>query len=336
MRNNKKIWTSIIASLGLIILILDTKTALAGAKDGISLCLNSVIPSLFPFFILSTLIAASLTGNPVRTLRPIGKLCGIPEGAESLLLLGLLGGYPVGAQSINDAYRNKCIKNDDAHRLLGFCSNAGPAFIFGMIGGLFADKKALWALWFIHILSALIVGCILPRNRPSHCKLPSCSIISIPAALEISIRTMANVCGWVILFRALLAFLQRWILWFFPTELQVMVAGLLELSNGCHTLYAVTNPGIRFVFSSCFLSFGGMCVAMQTISATRDIGTGLYFPGKLLQCAVSFLVSYISQHHLFSTDEIWKIPCAFLVVPACFLFILPIYLNRKKVVAIPC
>ena len=44
----KKILTGSLAALGILVLILDGKTAILGAGDAIELCLASVIPSLFP------------------------------------------------------------------------------------------------------------------------------------------------------------------------------------------------------------------------------------------------------------------------------------------------
>ena len=98
-----RIRTGIFASLGMLLLILDTKTAIQGAQEGIRLCIMTVIPSLFPFFVLSSLLTGALTGVRLRFLRPIGKLCRMPAGSESLLLIGMLGGYPTGAKSAADA-----------------------------------------------------------------------------------------------------------------------------------------------------------------------------------------------------------------------------------------
>lgn len=36
-------------ALGMLLLVLDSKTALLGAKEGVMLCLSSVIPALLPF-----------------------------------------------------------------------------------------------------------------------------------------------------------------------------------------------------------------------------------------------------------------------------------------------
>lgn len=299
MNRGNRIVTLSLSGLVMMLLILDAQTALAGAKEGITLCLYSVIPSLFPFFVVSVILTGSLTGQKMLFLRPLGKLCGIPHGAESLFLLGLLGGYPVGAQSITNAYRQGQLEQDDARRLLGFCSNAGPAFLFGMIGPLFSSPLIPWVLWLIHILSAMIVGMLLPNKRDSACKLTDTKPISLPHAVERSLHIMANVCGWIIVFRVILAILNRWILWIVPAEWQALLSGLLELSNGCHALRTLPSDASRFIISSAILGCGGLCVGMQTISVTEGLGTGLYFPGKLLQSILSIMISILLIPYLF-------------------------------------
>lgn len=154
--------TGIAAATGIALLILDSKTALAGAQSGVELCIRTVIPSLFPFFLFSILLTTSLIGRRIPILRPVCRLCRIPGGAESILIAGFLGGYPVGAQCVSQAYRAGQLSHRDARRMLGFCNNCGPAFLFGMAAALFREWWAPWSLWGIHIFSALCVGVLIP------------------------------------------------------------------------------------------------------------------------------------------------------------------------------
>ena len=337
MKTRTQLWTGITACLGLLVLILDAKTALSGAREGVELCLYTVLPSLFPFFILSVLINRSFTGRKIKILRPIGIACGIPEGAESLLLLGFLGGYPVGAQSIREAYEGKSLNRHDAHRMLGFCSNAGPAFIFGIAGSLFERKAIPWILWGIHIISALLVGLILPHKTKHLVKMSQASPVTIPQAVERSMKTIAVVCSWVIVFRVVLTFCQRWFLWLLPQQIQIGLVGLLELSNGFIELHSVTSQGVRFIISAGILSFGGICVALQTVSITRELGTGMYFPGKILQAGISILIAAILQRLLFSSSDQSSIPviCYAIIAAMIGSFLFCLY-HKKKVVALPC
>ena len=72
------------------------------------------------------------------------------------------------------------------------------------------------------------------------------------SALTTAIQVMATVCGWVVLFRVLLAFLKRWFFWILPAAVQVAVTGILELSNGCCELLAVADVSARFCICSGF------------------------------------------------------------------------------------
>lgn len=332
-KNNLAIGT--ISALGLLLLILDAQTAIEATKDGINLCLYTVIPSLFPFLVFSYLINTALMGTCWHILRPLGKICGIPRGQESLLLLGFLGGYPVGAKNIYDVYQCGAISKQDARRLLGFCSNAGPSFIFGILGGLFTRKYILWLLWAIHIASAILVGILLPAKHTNISTSKRVKQVSIPAAVNHGVRTMSSICGWIILMRIILVFLQRRLLLIFPESFQILTAGLLELSNGCIDLYSLRNEGSRFVMAALFLGFGGLCVAMQTVTVTNELGTGMYFPGKILQSCFSVLLAGALQHFIFPMDQQCNIPVLVYIIAILIpLAILTSAAHNKKTVAI--
>ena len=287
--------TGAASAIGMLLLILDSKTALSGAQEGLSLCIRTVVPSLFPFFVLSILLTGSLMGVNLPLLRPIGNLMGIPQGAESILIAGFLGGYPVGAQAVGSAVRNGQLSSMDARRMLAFCNNAGPAFLFGMASSLFPRLWMAWLLWCIHILSAIIVSVLLP-GKSSAAVMPACSAApTIPEAMLRALRIMAQVCGWVILFRVIITFFSQWFGWLLPDTVQVIVSGILELSNGCCALGDIENTGLRFILCSGFLAFGGICVSMQTVSVADGLDMTLYLPGKLAQTLLSLSLSMLLQ-----------------------------------------
>ena len=286
----KKYFTGIVGLLAMLLLILDSQTVLRGAQDGVMLCLQTVIPSLFPFFFISGMVNRTLLGYSGKALSPIGRVCGIPSGAESLIILGLTGGYPVCAQAISSAYENGCIAKQDAERMLGFCNNAGPAFVFGMAASIFENKWIPWGLWGILIISALLTGMILPGKSKIVCRIPQ---NGINKPLEQALKAISIVCGWVILFRVLIFFLNRWFLWLLPTNWAAVLSGLLELTNGCIELHKSFTPAFQFVALAGLLSFGGFCVGLQTVSVAEKLSCKIYFFGKLLQTVISIVLSII-------------------------------------------
>ena len=285
---NRKVIRCVLLSTVMIILILDTATVIQGAKDGVELCLNTVIASLFPFIFISSMLTSSVMQINTTFLKPIGRITGTPSGAESLLMIGILGGYPIGANSVAMAYSEGAMKRQDAERMLGYCNNAGPAFIFGLATSLFENAWVSWFLWGVQIISCLTTGILLPNHSKNPCQLTRSD--NTPA-LPKAIKAIATVCGWIIIFRTLIAILTKWVLWLLPVEAKILITGILELTNGCINASAITNERVRFILLSVLLSLGGFCVAVQTASVTQGLNNRYYYIGKMLQSVVSLIIS---------------------------------------------
>lgn len=290
----KKYAGSILGGVGMLILILDSKTALEGAASGLEVCIRTVIPSLFPFILLSNLMVGQ-TFPAMRGLAFLGRSFLIPAGAEGLLIPAFLGGYPLGAQCIGTAYRGNGLTRQQAQRMLAFCSNAGPSFLFGMVGQMFDQTWVPWVLWGILILSALMVASIIPAESTPAQDAPIQK--AQKPLIATAVGVMGQICGWVILFRVGITFLERWCLWLLPEPIQVAVMGVLELSNGCLALGKIQSIPLRLILCAGMLSFGGLCVGFQTASVVGDLSMGYYWLGKGLQTIFSLLLAGTMMGH---------------------------------------
>ena len=314
---NRRTVRTAAAACAMGFLILHAPDAAASCREGIQLCAQVLIPSLFPFFLVSCLLTDALANKPIPLLRPVERLCRIPAGSGCLLLTGLLGGYPAGAQSVGLAYRTGRICRTDGERMLSFCSNAGPAFLFGMVAPFFDNPLHLWLLWAVHILSALLAGFLIPGGGTQFSPASGSPGITAVQAMDKSIRSMASVCGWVILFRMVLGLAEPALTSFTSEEFRIALSGMLELSNGCIRLDGIHRTGLRFFLASGMLSFGGVCVAMQTGSVCGGLSMRRYIPGKLLQMGISFALSGLLQPLFPAQERISPIWCAvFLLLPA--------------------
>jgi hypothetical protein len=329
VRFNKRIIPALCSIVTMVILILDSKTALAGVAEGMDLCLKVVIPSLFPFLILSTVLTESTSGMSLRFLGPLCRFCRIPDGAAPLLLVGLIGGYPVGARCVTQAWQNGQLTANDARRMLGFCSNAGPAFIFGMTAGLFRSPLVPWVLWMVQIGAILVTGHLLPGGTSNTMVSRQHRSISPSAALHQAVIAMASICGWVIVFRTAITFCDIWILTFLPSTGQCLAAGILELTNGCCRLSSISSESLRFLLCSVFLSSGGIGVYMQTLSVTQELGTGSYLCGKLLQTGIAAMLALEICPALFPADPT-RFPAQILLPAAATGALLAKILKNKK------
>lgn len=325
----RHLW-KLLPAFGMLALILDSRTAMNGASDGVALCIRTVIPSLLPFFVLSNLIISCFSGKEISILSPFERMCGIPHGQGTLFLLGLLGGYPIGAQGVYHAWKRGQLNASTAKRLLGFCSNPGPSFIFGIAASLFCNKSIGMILWLIQIISALLVGALLPSKEIAH---QSTKLIVRPNNTDIllnSMKALATVCGWVVLMRVLIAFTQRWFLWMLPQTVAVAITGLLELANGCCDLINIPAESVRFILCCAMLSCGGICVLIQTLSVTKELGIGWYVPGKLLQSSISVILSTLIAPILFHENNVDPYPFLCISVVVIIIFILWIGIYRKN------
>ncbi len=251
-------------SLGMLFLILDSRQASQAAQEAVTLCIRTVIPSLFPFFLLSA--------------------CMVGVGGGNIPLTGFLGGYPVGAQALGTSK----IDRASANRMLTWSSQAGPSFIFGIAAAQFPNMGYGWYLWGIQILSALSVGWAFSGFHRVKSESPQASV-TISVVMHTALRAMAMVCGWVVLFRVILGFLQRWIFFLLPGTVRILLSGLLELTNGCLMLQSVDNLHLRFILCLIFLNFGGICVVLQTVSVAGRLDIRYYLAGKVMQTGFALL-----------------------------------------------
>lgn len=272
----------------MLVLILDSKNSIAAASQGVDICIRTVIPSLFPFFVLSILLTGSMGSS--FALVPLEKLFRA-RGCGPILITGLLGGYPVGAQAAALGYSSGQLSRAQANRLIMFCSQAGPSFLFGMAAHQFPEGKYAWLLWLVQIVSALCTARMIPAPEWGKTAKADASSITLSQSMKKAIFSMASVCGWVVLFRVILDFFRRFVFFLFPKSIIILLSGLLELTNGCLMLSEIPSVALRFLWAALMLNFGGICVMMQTSSVIGGLKLKYYIRGKLLQTLFSLLIS---------------------------------------------
>lgn len=264
-----------------IAFILDAKTAQLGAAEGIKLCIQAAIPSLFPFFFLSNLTLYALSGEDFGLLSKLS----IPKG---ILLPAFLGGYPMGSSAVAALYRDKKLTKSQAENLL-FYNQPGPAFLFGLVSKIFPKVQTIFLLWGIILFSTVLTAVIIhPAPVPN---ISARKKLSLQSTMQSSLQAMGKVCGWILLFRIIIEYLKKWAFPYCPTLVLIILTGILELTNGCLSLTVVKNEAVRFIICAGMLSFGGICVIMQTMSVSSPLSITPYLKAKLLQAFWAVLLS---------------------------------------------
>lgn len=293
----KRMWQAL-GLLGVMALLL-VRSAVAGeaVRRGLTLCARSVIPALFPYFVVSGLFTSLGFAEGVgRRLAPVTEhLFGVGGAGASALFLGLLGGYPVGGRTAGQLYRAGRLEKDEAQRLLAFCNNAGPSFILGVVGlGCFQSLRAGVLLYVIHALSAVLVGVLQKkkgrprRSAPRPLSPPEKILPAFIRSVQDSAGAMVRICGFVVFALVVQALLAELTGITHPAAL-----GFIELTGGVVRLGSSPSD---FVWAATLLGWGGLSVHGQTAAVLA--GTGLrmdrYFLGKLLQAAVSAVLAYMA------------------------------------------
>lgn len=280
----------IAAFLFLILLIVFPDEALSGALQGLRLCGSRVIPSLFPFFVLSRLITS---GMPSVSWSGMKRFFGVSGNVLPVLVLSFLGGYPLGVSLLADMYEQGRITKRDAEHAMAFCNNSGPGLFIGFIGGtIFHDAAAGIALYAIHVISALFCGVMLSGNSSTAVLRPvereKCSFSkNFSDSVNGASSAMLQVCAYVILFSVLSGLLTALGLFsHLPESLGALLLGSLEITSGISGLKASPTG---FILAAALMGWGGLCVHMQAMTIWQRAGLSPkgYFCGKLLHALVS-------------------------------------------------
>lgn len=143
-----------------------SRSNLTAATNGLTLWATCVVPSLFPFFVISNLLSqtkvVSFVGKLLdKLMRPLFNVPGIGGFA---FVMGLISGYPVGAKVVSDFREQGLVTKDEGERMLAFTNNSGPLFIISSVGiSLFGDTTTGLLLLCTHILACVTVGILLGK-----------------------------------------------------------------------------------------------------------------------------------------------------------------------------
>lgn len=277
-------------------MVIAPTACMQAANNALTLCAEVVIPTLFPFFVCSNLLislgAARLMSRYLSKV--MYPLFGISGGGALAVVLGVVSGYPVGADCIAGLYRSGCCTKAEAERMLTFCNNSGPLFVMGAVGvGMLGNQKLGIFLYGIHVLSALLTGMLFKKygknDRREAIALPPAIPLQSPFgavgnAVADGVNSICKVCGFVLVFAVFTAALPENLLSRVGYAFLEITGGIRALSE-LHALGGYLLPTISF-----FLALSGLSVLLQVAGIILPAGLSLksYLLGKLTQGTIAF------------------------------------------------
>ena len=316
-------------------LVIFSRSNLNAAKNGLTLWATCVVPSLFPFFIMTNLLSQTkvveFTGKLLdKFMRPLFNVPGIGGFA---FVMGLISGYPVGAKIVADFREDGKVTKDEGERLLAFTNNSGPLFILSSVGiALFGDTATGLLLLCTHILSCITVGIILGKfsiksdaefRKKHDATYPSKNVTLrnlgsiLGDSINNSISTILMIGGFVVIFSVIISILNQthvldFISKFFNPILATLgfdldfakplVSGIIELTNGVNQVANISIKAIsqNVVLCAFLLGFGGFSVLLQVFSivAKTDLSMKKYVIGKFMQGIFAAIYTFLALKFL--------------------------------------
>ncbi len=281
------------------------------ALKGLNLWFEKMIPTLFPFMVLSgMIIQMNLTDAFVKILNPVlGRLFRLKSACIYGILVGFLCGFPMGAHVAARLYEEKQINRQEASLLLAFCNNIGPVYFLSFVlPTLSLHKKLpfLLGMYGIPFLYGLFLRYVIYGKHIGERgeKIPQKekAVPSLLQALDDSIfralGSIAKLGGYMVFFN-LLFILPALVAKYLPvsskgSRLFTGFAGcFLEITGGIGLL---GDQAPFFVL--CVLPFGGLSCIAQTYSMIKhtDLSILEYVMHKMILTAVTVFYYLLSAN----------------------------------------
>lgn len=304
---NKKYVKISIFIICLILLFAFQKTNYLSVKSTVEIFLSSVLPSLFPFILFTNIITKS---NIINLLTGIFKKF---NNIMSVIIIGFLCGYPMGAKTTYEYYTNGKITKKQSYFLMSFANNCNPIFILSTIGICVFNNITIGIILCIsHYISALIIGFIyfihnniIHENteksntiqQNNHKELHKSGFEIIDESIKSTLIVLGNIFSFILIFNLFFSMIESVLIKMnVPNYITYTLSALFEVTNGCRLIYL--NSGLSYNMIICIISFmlgfSGLSIIFQVYSCIYKANIQLLhiIKYKLLQGILSFIITY--------------------------------------------
>lgn len=303
--------------LFLILIIIKPIAALNGAKTGLLLWFNTILPTLLPFIILSNLIIRfQVTDYICKIFSPfLKKIFHVSSIGCYPIIIGILSGYPMGAKTCADLINEGLLDREEGQYILILVGNASYMFLtsFLAVTSLAIPGKRYQILLLIYLasyLSATLYRAKRQYERKRARKLGITDALSLSiteCATEVPLSmttvdhcildaftTITKVGGYIIMFSVLTQILSSLLLNI--GFVRYLLLGSLEITTG---IYLLSTSSLTFakkiVLTMTITSFGGFSSLAQVGSVIENSGLSLkkYLRYKIVSSLIAFLLTIL-------------------------------------------
>lgn len=300
----KQIFAALSLLFCMTMLLLFPVEALSYTFTGLSLWLEKMVPTLFPFMMLSQiLICFDLIPVFLSIFRPIlRRLFRLPDAGLYCILTGFLCGFPMGAKNVSELYRRGQLSLSEAQTLLNFCNQIGPVFflsfaypILHKICPELSLPTALFGMYGIPLLCGSIEVHRMGQTQNIQQSQPIKREPDFDVIVTGNLIAISRLAGYMMFFPVLLILLEGIPKYLQNTRLFLCLKSLfyllLEITGGLSFLAELTqtnrldwiSPAILVAISMGALQFGGCSCLFQTKSMIGGTALSLrsYFRARI-------------------------------------------------------
>lgn len=285
----------------LFVFLVFSSSASNSAKNGIYLCINTVIPTLFPILVINGLLISSGAAYRITRIlaRPIKKIYGIDENGVYPTLIGLICGAPSGCIALSSMLEGNYINREEASMLAVNSSPMSFSFLYATVGIRMLGSIQLGVLlFFINVISAVIAGRILQaitvkkmkdcHHAPSLLHQNYHMSFSMSQAISDAASKLISICGAIVFFSSLSGIVIS--MSKIPFFVRAITAMFLEVTSGAQIICDSMPTNAAFLYLCAGCGWSGASIICQCLSSIhKKASLGLFLIGKCL-CSLICLV----------------------------------------------
>ncbi len=254
-------------------------------KKALSVCTNTLIPSLFPFIFASKFLASVVVPKKKSgfVTKAVCALFGVNESLMPSVLIGLFSGFPSGAVYAAEIYSKGSCTKKEAIRAVSLSNNCSAAFLISGAGIAVLGKASYGVLLVVcQILSVissaqilkLVFGNTYAKSRFSakENKKPINVGFVFTECIKSSCLSMLYITGFVVFFYLCASIITDALLPFLGENAHVasaLIGASLEISTGAFACSGLDFP-LKAVMCAFCVCFPSMSVLFQVKSVCAE------------------------------------------------------------------
>lgn len=303
----------VFCAIVLFLLFIYSDQAVENMKKGLSICADVLIPTLFPYMVISELLVRSDLGTYAARIfgKPMQKTFGVSGACVGALLLGILCGFPVGAKTAASLYEKGDITKHDAEALMTFCNYPSAPFMIFAVGESLLGSRNIGIFLYLTVLcTGLIYGALRHAfTRKKHAKVliektarflgESTSFIKIfTASVTSAACSVIAVCAYVAFFTCTVGTLAAMLGGSDSSPIKALLFSFFELTTGAAACAALDSPSRSVVLCAAAAGWSGLSVFLQIYSLSRterdDISLSPYLLSKAISSSICAAVTALA------------------------------------------